>query len=158
MHLLITRTSTPGTPRTKRCRSHPRPKKAKASLEAIRANNRCEKGGKAERQRVVSAAVRLADGSIFTGAFHAKAEEEARHAFAGKSKAELERLFARSREGYLTSEGGRFVNFEQAYEIAVCCGQITSKTYAEAFRQLWGQPPEKAPGLEALAFNIARTS
>lgn len=106
------------------------------------------------QELVTSAAICLANGSVFTGLFHAEAVEKAHSAFANKSESYVQRLFRKAKDGFLTSKG-RFVSSRHAYKIAVSRRQITPKSYARSVEALWGIKP-KLGKLNAVAFSDCR--
>jgi hypothetical protein len=109
-----------------------------------------------EAERITTAAVRLTNGSIFTGLFHSYAVENAHAAHANNSSSYYARLFGKSEDGYMTSKS-RFVDRMKAYQIAVKARQITAKSYERAVKDLWGENIKSEGALCALAFNNVRT-
>jgi hypothetical protein len=105
-------------------------------------------------ERIVGAAVKLSNGSVFSGLFHVNAVEAARAAHANKSESCFYRLFAKAQDGFLTSTG-QFVEPSDAYKIAVKSGQISPKSYAQSVKRLWGIQPILGK-LNAVAFNDCR--
>ena len=109
------------------------------------------------RERIISAAVRLANGSVFSGLFDADAVEKARIAHANQSaEPNFHQLFMRAKDGFITSKE-RFIRPSEAYRVAVKSGQITRRSYAHSVETLWGI---KAKGgtLNAVAFNDCRVA
>ena len=106
-------------------------------------------------ERINKAAIKLSDGSVFTGVHHGDALENARAVHAHISDVEFTKLFAKSKDGFLTNKG-RFVGRTAAYRIAVKGGQITPKEYADANQDLWGARMNGGESLGALTFNNAR--
>jgi hypothetical protein len=103
------------------------------------------------REKIVSAAIKLSDGSVYAGPFHADALEKARvkHRFASKSV--FYRLFNSSEDGFITDRQ-RFLNRVEAYDIAIKNRQISRNSYAQALKDLWGEDTYVPRSLCALAF------
>lgn len=103
---------------------------------------------------VVQAAVRLANGAVFTGLLHGDALDKANAVYSGKSESYYRRLFARSRDGFVTNKG-RFVGRRIAYKIAVQSRQLTPRLYSIAEKDVWGPNVEPDGKLGAMSFNYA---
>jgi hypothetical protein len=111
---------------------------------------------KEEPEKITTAAVRLTNGTVYTGLFHAYAVEKAHNAHTGQSQSYYGRLFNKSVDGYMTSKG-RFVDRFEAYKIAIKGRQITRKSYEDAVKELWGENIKSEGALCSLAFNNVRT-
>jgi hypothetical protein len=99
------------------------------------------------KERIVQAAMRTPDGKIFSGSAHIFAENNAEAA--GVPDADIRR----SEDGFLTSHG-RFVNRDEAYQIANGTGQIKPEEYAAEDK--WGELSGDRGTLESVAFNRTR--
>ncbi|MGA2853247.1 MAG: hypothetical protein ABSE90_03820 [Verrucomicrobiota bacterium] len=108
------------------------------------------------RERIIEAAVRLANGSVFSGLFHVDAVEKARIAHAKDFESRFCQLFARAKDGFITSKG-QFIRPTDAYKIAVKYGQITHRSYARSVEALWGIK-NKTRTLNAVAFSLCRVA
>lgn len=108
-----------------------------------------------ETEKVTCAAVKLTDGSIFTGIAHGYAREKALSAHKKTPDSACVKLFNKSKDGFMTSKG-RFVGRKTAYNLAVKSQQLTQMGYSQAVKDLWGCKVEATNELGALAFNNAR--
>jgi len=109
-----------------------------------------------EQERVLKAAVRLGNGSVFRALYRCDAIQKARVTHESKSDSYYRHLFTKTTDGFVTSKG-RFVRPNVAYKVALKSGQITSSSYARSLKSLWGIK-SKACGLNDVAFNECRTS
>jgi hypothetical protein len=115
----------------------------------------CRQHCKGYPESITNAAIRLSNGSVYTGLFHGDALEKAEAARAHHSESYYNRLFAKIVDGFVTSKG-RFVGPMKAFEIAVKSRQITAKSHAQATEDLWGPEIKAERWLSSLSFNNVR--
>lgn len=110
-----------------------------------------------ELEKITCAAVRLADGTIFTGFAHGYALEKAWAAHKKTLESVCHKLFDKLKDGFMTNKG-RFVGRKMAYNLAVKNHQMTRTGYSQAAKDLWGCNIETSNELGALSFNNARNN
>jgi hypothetical protein len=110
---------------------------------------------KEEPEKITIAAIRLTNGAIYTGLFHGDAFMEAKAAHAHNSPSYHGRLFGNSVDGFMTSRG-RFVEAEEAFELAVKARQITARSHERSVKDLWVENISAGRWLSSLSFNIVR--
>lgn len=112
-------------------------------------------GSDKQAERIASAATRLTDGSIYTGQLHGDAYASACSAHRQTTESRYHKLFEQAEDGFTTS-AGRFVSRDEAYRLAVKCGQLNPTAYAGTVEDLWGSGVTAGEELCAMAFTNAR--
>jgi hypothetical protein len=108
-----------------------------------------------EAEGIAAAAIRLTDGSVFSGCAHYDALEKAEAKHSNASENTYAKLFANSIHGFLTTRG-RFVRRGAAYRIALKSHQIRPKGYTNAWHDMWGFHRNSPNWLEAVSFSNSR--
>jgi len=128
----------------------------KVGHDRIQNGKRRESANQCSQEKIKSAAVRLANGHVYIGLTHGDALENAHKIYRDKSESYYRKLFQKTEDGFVTSKR-RFVDRDEAYEIAVKGRQIKPQSYVEAVHDLWGHRVIAGEELCALSFENART-